>query len=160
MFCVTMALSQRIGRWLTTVALLVVGAAVLVLAYAFVSSSFGPTADPSRAENPAALVGETIQVEVRNGSGVTGLAAQTTHFLRRRGFDVVEVGDHSSFDQQRTVIIDRVGDPASAERVAAALGLSSEHVEQDIRPEFYLDASVIIGLDYEGLAPFQQNGAP
>jgi len=151
-----MSVQQRIGRWFTTLALLIVGAAVLVLAYAFVSNSFSPTADPTRADNPADLVGETIQVEVRNGSGITGLAAQTTHFLRRQGFDVVEVGDHTSFDQQRTVIVDRVGDPASAERVAAALGLSSDHVEQDIRPDFFLDASVIIGLDYEQLVPFQQ----
>ena len=143
---------------MTTALVLVIGAVVLVLGYAFVSNVLAPSQDPVREENPAELVGQTIQIEVRNGSGVTGLAAEATHFLRREGFDVVEVGDHTSFDQQRTLVVDRVGDPASARKVAAALGLSEDHVVEDIRRDFFLDASVIIGLDYETLKPFQ-NGS-
>lgn len=135
-------------------ALLILGTAVVVLAYSLVTRAFAPRVDPHRASETGALVGEIIQVEVRNGCGVSGLAAETTMYLRRMGFDVVEVGDYSSFDQQYSLVIDRVGDLESARKVAAALGIPEERVVQEIRPEYYLDASVVIGLDYESLRPF------
>lgn len=126
----------------------------MVLLYAFITRSVGTRTDPIRAGDPSNLVGEIIQVEVRNGCGVDHLAAKTTDFLRQRGFDVVEVGDHTSFDQQHSVVIDRVGNLESARRVAAALDIPEDRVVQDIRHDYYLDASVIIGHDYKTLEPF------
>lgn len=135
-------------------AVLIGGLAVLVLVYALVTQSVGTDTSPTREENPGDLVSEVIQVEVRNGAGVDYLASETTQYLRDRGFDVVEVGDHTSYDQSQTVVVDRVGDRETAQRVAAALGIPEDRVEQEVRPDLYLDASVIIGHDYESLSPF------
>ncbi len=95
---------------------------------------------------------DVIQVEVRNGCGVDGLAGAMAVFLRERGYDVVETGDYESFGVARSIVIDRVGDMETARKVAEALGV--QQIEQDIRPEYFLDASVVIGLDYETLHPF------
>lgn len=136
------------------VVLVVLGLAAIFLAYGMVTRFAAPRVDPHRESNPAHLVGEIIQVEVRNGCGISGLAARTTMFLRRRGFDVVEVGDHTSFDEEFSTVIDRVGDLESAAKVANALGIPEERIEQEIRPDYFLDASVVIGRDYESLRPF------
>lgn len=147
-------MADRLKNGLLNTAVVVFGLAVMVLLYALVTRSFGTRTDPLRASDSPNLVGKIIQVEVRNGCGVDNLAAQTTAFLRARGFDVVEVGDYTSFDQQHSVVIDRVGDLESAKRVAAALDIPEDRVLQKIRRDYYLDASVIIGHDYKTLEPF------
>ena len=134
--------------------LVVLGMLVLFLVYGLATRFFAPRVDPSRGENPAQLVGEIIQVEVRNGCGVTGLAARTTMYLRRRGFDVVEVGDYRSFDEERSKVIDRVGDLETARKVANALGIPEDQVLQEIRLDYFLDATIVIGKDYATLRPF------
>lgn len=130
------------------------GLVVLALLYALVARSFSPPAETIREANPAGLVGEIIQVEVRNGCGVSGLAEQLTGFLRREGFDVVEVGNYTSFNQAKTIVIDRVGDLETARKVAEAIGLTEDRIIQDVRQDYFLDASVVIGLDYAALVPF------
>jgi hypothetical protein len=147
-------MADRFVNGLLNAALLIFGLAVMVMLYALITRSMGARTDPARASNPGQLVGDIIQVEVRNGCGVDHLAARATQFLRDRGFDVVEVGDHTSYDVQHSLVIDRVGDLQSAKKVAAALNIPEEHVVQEIRRDYYLDASVIIGHDYAQLEPF------
>lgn len=139
------------------VGLVVLAMVCAVLLYSLIARPGGaPTANPDRAASSDDLVGSVIQVEVRNGVGIAGLAATVMQHLRDDGFDVVEVGNHSSFDVERTQIIDRIDDMESARRVAQALGVDPEHVTQDVREDLYLDATVLIGSDYETLRPFQQ----
>jgi hypothetical protein len=127
----------------------------MVLLYGLVTRTLVPPASPERPDASTELVGTIIQVEVRNGAGVDRLAAEATHFLRERGFDVVDVGNYETFQQERSIVIDRVGDPEAAQKVAEALGLPPSRVRQDIRRQYYLDASVVIGHDYKQLRPFQ-----
>lgn len=139
------------GRWknrLMGAAIAVLGLFVLVLAYNFVTRV---TLLPDQEDGTAQ---EIIQVEVRNGCGIGGLAGVMTLFLREHGYDVVEVGDYESFNVARSMVIDRVGNLETARKVAEELGI--RQVEQDIRPEYFLDASVVIGLDYETLRPFKE----
>ncbi len=138
------------------VTMVVLGLAVLVLLYALVRSNVLPSAE---ATGPAEPDGDIIQVEVRNGCGVSGLAESMRQFLRQKGFDVVEVGNHSSFNQAKTIVVDRVGNLEAARRVAASLGLSEERVKQELRQDYFLDASVIIGQDYASLPPFADTPA-
>lgn len=145
----------RVRNGVLNVVLCITGLGVLVLLYGLGTQVFDPQPDPTRSSTSSQLVGAIIQVEVRNGAGVDDLAAETTRYLRNRGFDVVDVGNYKSFDQQRSVVIDRVGDLEAAKKVAEALGLSSDRVRQEIRRQYYLDASVIIGRDYKELRPFQ-----
>lgn len=152
-----MALWQtRFTNGLLNTALVVVGGSVGVLLYAFITGTFFPAPSPERSADSPELVGSIIQVEVRNGAGVDGLAARTTKYLRDHGFDVVDVGNYSSFDQEQSIIIDRIGNLESARKVAKVLGLPEDRVRQEIRRQYYLDASVIIGHDYEQLRPFQE----
>jgi len=145
----------RFRNGLLNAALLVGGLGVAVLLYGLVARTLAPPAAPERPSEESELVGTVIQVEVRNGAGIDHLAAQATQYLRDRGFDVVEVGNYETFQQERSVVIDRVGDREAARKVAEALGLPPERVRQEVRRQYYLDASVIIGDDYKQLRPFQ-----
>lgn len=143
-------------HYLLNASLIVLGSLVVVLLGALGFRYFLPHNDPRRETITTPLVGDIIQVEVRNACGVDGLAGNVTAYLRDRGFDVVEFGNHTTTDLPQSLIIDRVGDLASARKVARVLGLPEDRVRQDIQPDYYLDASVLIGKDYPHLAPFQQ----
>jgi len=147
--------SSRLTNGLLNTALLAVGVGVLVLLYALVAHTTTPRTSPTRASDSTQLVGDIIQVEVRNGCGIDHLAAHTTQFLRDQGFDVVDVGNYHTFDQEKSLVIDRVGDPESARKVARALGLPESRVREEVRRDLYLDATIVIGEDYQKMRPFQ-----
>ncbi len=138
-----------------TVSLILAGLVAAFLLYAFGVRVLAPRVDPNRAAPDSDLVGRIIQIEVRNGCGVPDLAAITTQYLRRHGFDVVETGNYERSDVRRSKVIDRVGDLESAAKVARALGLPEDRVVQDVNTELFLDASVVIGADYEIMKPLR-----
>lgn len=149
----------RFADVLLNLALAGAGLAVLALLYGLAARTFVPRADPARdvsGEEPGASGGDVIQVEVRNGAGVDGLAATATRYLRHRGFDVVGVGNHEG--AASSYVADRVGNPAYARRVAAALGLPPTSVRAERDSTAFLDATVVLGRDYAALPPFQETG--
>ena len=100
----------------------------------------------------AALRSErVIQLDVLNGCGARGISAKFTNYLRSHGFDVVEMKNYKTFSIPRTLVIDRIGDLKAARYVATALGVSEEHIIQQINPDYFVDVSVIIGADYPAL---------
>lgn len=99
---------------------------------------------------------EMYQVEVRNGVGVNGAAERMREYLRSKGYDVVGVGNHKSFDVEKTIIVDRIDNLAIAQQVAASLGLPHDRISKDVRDEFHLDVSIIIGKDYGMIPPFSE----
>jgi len=104
--------------------------------------------------------GSTLQIDVQNGSGVTGIADKFTEFLRAKGFDVVEMGNFSSSDIKTSMVIDRAGNMINAKRVAQSLGISEKYVIQQINKNYFLDATVVIGKDYTELNPLKNKPAP
>lgn len=110
-----------------------------------------PRIQNQRSGQQARLIGEVIQLEVLNGAGIAGLANDFTSALRRNGFDVVETGNFDNFDMQQTVVIARTLNTENARRVARALGISEENVLVEASDDFYLDATVVIGSDYQTL---------
>lgn len=110
-----------------------------------------PRIENQRATENPELISNIIQLEVLNGCGVPGLANEFTSVLRKNGFDVVETGNFKNFDMKNTVVIARTFDTENAKRVANALGISEEHVFIEASEDFYLDATVVIGSDYESL---------
>lgn len=136
-------------------AIAITGILALILLYALFSHVLNPQTAP--AEVVQDLPPNKIQVEVRNGCGKPGVAGTVTRYLREQGFDVVESGNHNVFNVSQTMVVDRSGDLEAARLVAGTLGIQAEAVQQELNPELYLDTSVIIGLDYEGLKPFQPN---
>ena len=95
-----------------------------------------------------------LQVEVLNGCGVSGIADKMTDYLRKNNFDVVQVGNYTSFDMDKSLVIDRTGNKVNAEKIAAALGINKKNIVQQINSDYFLDCSVVIGKDYFQLKPF------
>jgi hypothetical protein len=145
---------SRTGGVMLNVGLALAAVLVLVLAYALAARFVGPRPNPLRTANPAGLRGDIVQVEVLNGCGVPGLAGDLTRHLRDHGFDVVASGNYDDFDQPHSLVIDRVGNRAAALEVAEVLGIDEAYVREDIGEGYFLDASVVIGGDYETLRPF------
>jgi hypothetical protein len=101
--------------------------------------------------------GGTLQIDVQNGCGVSGIADIFTEYLRAKGFDVVEKGNFFTQDIKTTMVIDRAGNLKNAKRVAQALGIADKYVIQQMNKNYFLDATVVIGKDYEELLPFKTN---
>ena len=147
----------RIVDVLLNAALVGVGLLVAVLLYGLLTRTFAPRTTPTRdaeitlGAEPGA---DPIQVEVRNAVGVDGLGREATAFLRRRGFDVVEVGNAPL--REETAVEVRAGTDAYAQRVAAALGVPDDRVTTPgPLAEYDPDVAVYIGADYTRLAPFR-----
>jgi hypothetical protein len=100
--------------------------------------------------------GGTLQIDVQNGCGTTGIADKFTEYLRSKGFDVVEMGNFSTQDIKTSMVIDRAGNMQNARRVALSLGISEKFVIQQMNKNYFLDATVVIGKDYTELIPFKQ----
>jgi len=98
---------------------------------------------------PVDAPGERVRVEVLNAGGVTGMAGDATERLRDVGFDVVQWGNARSFDQDSTVVIDRVGRLDLAQGVANAMGIHNVRSEPD--SNLYVDVTVLLGRDWSGL---------
>jgi hypothetical protein len=110
-------------------------------------------ADPSQSgargvpgEGPAGRV----VVEVLNGSGRVGLARAATRRLRDAGLDVVYFGTDETDALDSTVVLLRRGDPAAADRVAAALGVGVIRPAPD--PGRLVDVTVRLGTDFAAAA--------
>ncbi|HKJ46262.1 MAG TPA: LytR C-terminal domain-containing protein [Balneolales bacterium] len=132
----------------------VIGFLSLLLAFlliALVTRIVYPRIQNERASNQKNLIGKVIQIEVLNGCGVQGLANRFTNRLRQDGFDVVHSGNFETFDITHSMVIDRSGNMQNARRVAHALGINKKNIIQEISPNYYLDATVVIGSDYEKL---------
>jgi hypothetical protein len=94
---------------------------------------------------------DIVQLEVLNGCGASGVAEKLTEYLRKRDFDVVQIGNYRSFDIPSTMIIDRTGNAANAEKVASYLGLDESSIIQQINDDYFLDVTLVIGKDYSEL---------
>lgn len=94
-----------------------------------------------------------IQIEVLNGCGVDGVAVKFTNYLREKNFDVVQVGNYISANIDETMIIDRIGNKANTEKLAKVLGIDKKNVIQQLNKDYFLDATLVIGKDYNKLLP-------
>jgi hypothetical protein len=89
-----------------------------------------------------------LRLEVLNGCGVDRLALRVTNLLRKRGFNVVKIGDTRDQDFDETVVLERGQDNmANAKYFAKQFGC--KNVDKDIDQALYIDITVIIGKDYK-----------
>lgn len=86
-----------------------------------------------------------LMVEVLNGTRRQGVARTATRMLRRKGVDVVFLGNADSVEDSTRVIVRR-GDPARARFVADVLGAGRLVIEADTFRR--VDVSVILGDDF------------
>ncbi len=123
------------------------------LAYALIARNvIAPPVVTGRAGAPA---GETIQLDVLNGCGISGAAQTVTSYLRARGYDVVEMKNYKTFDVPHSLVVDRRGNRKTAEQVAYALGVREENIVAQLNQDYYVDVSVVVGKDFSSLKPAQ-----
>jgi hypothetical protein len=132
--------SRRHWRGLALAAAFVVVAGLVGLA---VRAEPKPSA-PS--EPPTPLAPGRVMVEVLNGTGRQGAARTATRILRRRGLDVVFLGNADSLTETTRIVVRR-GGPGRARYVAAVLGAGKLIVETDTFRR--VDVSVILGDDFK-----------
>ncbi|MCE5203454.1 MAG: LCP family protein [Actinomycetia bacterium] len=106
------------------------------------SRSFEETAPATQAIVPA-----TVSVTVRNGAGISGVAASAADVLKRAGFDVSEVGNANQFVYEKTLVVYNENDKAMAQTVAAALP-TAELVPSRGMYAFNTDILVVVGKDW------------
>jgi hypothetical protein len=112
-----------------------------------VGSALRPEPRPGAAAEVAVVTPrERVMVEVLNGTHRQGAARTATRMLRRRGLDVVFLGNADSLAESTRVIVRR-GDPERARYVVAALGAGKVVVETDTLRR--VDVSVILGSDFK-----------
>ncbi len=111
------------------------------------------TTEPQPVVHP---VDQKTQIEILNGCGVSGVAMKATEYLRREEIDVVYMGNYTSFDVQNSQVLDRAGNLKNAQKIARILGIPESQVKAVINKNKQLDASVILGKDYQKLKPYQK----
>lgn len=136
-------------KWFRWVAIAATVALVLVLGGSLVMG-VGSDARPAPQPRIASPIPDGPRVEVLNAAGISGMAQAATDQLREARFDVVYFGNADEFGRDSSVVIDRVGRPEIAQEVARELGISQVRSEPD--STLYLEATVLLGLDWEGLA--------
>jgi len=92
---------------------------------------------------------QRVSVEVLNGSGIQGAASRVSDRLRDMGFDVKTFGNARDFDHSQSVLLDRSGREWAIQEIADSLG--GVPIENEPAPELYLDATLILGPDWERL---------
>ena len=144
------------------IAIILLGILCAYLAFSLFSSSFSSkdtlernTPDTTK-KNITKQPGQIIQLDVQNGTGINGIASLFSDYLRKFGFDVVEMGNYKSDDVSKTMILSRKEDITNSEKIAIALGVNKKYVIQQINPSLFLDATVVIGKDFKELKPFTE----
>lgn len=141
---------------LLNIIILLLGAIVIFLIYSLIINLFPPKNEIVE-EKKLKTASQIIQLEVLNGCGVSGVADNFTSFLRNNGFDVVQSGNYISFDIEKTLVIDRIGNRANALKVAKELGIDEKQVIQQLNNDYFLDVSLVIGKDFPVLKPYQKD---
>jgi len=88
---------------------------------------------------------QPIRIQLWNGSGRSGVAAELASYLRDGGFDVLEVANADRPDYRATLIVNRTQNPEPARVVAEYLGTT--HVIQQAGTQEMIDVTVIVGRD-------------
>ncbi|MDP3583004.1 MAG: LytR C-terminal domain-containing protein [Ignavibacteria bacterium] len=139
---------------LINVSIFLLSAVIIFMVYSlYIKLSYKADQEPLAPDSKGAE--DIIQVDVRNGCGVSGVADRYTDFLRSKGFDVADIGNYVSSDVDETLIIDRIGNMANAYKVAKSLGIKTENVIQQLNRDYFIDVTVVIGKDYFSLTPFK-----
>jgi hypothetical protein len=95
------------------------------------------------------LAAEGARIIVHNGSTVGSLAAQTSAFLKEKGFQVVEFGNAERFDYLTTMIVDFTGKEYTIQSLARLLNISENNIQKYTGLHSDVDIRLIIGADFQ-----------
>ena len=98
-------------------------------------------------EGPAP-VGDEINIEILNGSTNPGQAQSLRNYFVEYGFNIVHYGNAPRNDYEKTLVVDRIGRPSLARRIADIINCQEVHTRID--KTLLVDVTIIIGNDFEG----------
>lgn len=90
-----------------------------------------------------------IKIQVLNGSGTQGAAAQAAEILKQKGYNVVDVGNAPTQDCEFTEIVDYNNRPNMALSIMDIIG-KTQLSRDDSGINETLDFTIIIGKDWHG----------
>jgi LCP family protein required for cell wall assembly len=102
---------------------------------------------------------QAARIEVLNGSGRPGLAADTAKFLLNLGYEVTRIDDADRSDYTETVLEVFGGRHSLADDLAATLRLPRWTVREGRRAEDDIDVRIIVGREFR-LPPLIPPGTP
>jgi hypothetical protein len=94
------------------------------------------------------LAAEGAKIIVHNGSAVGNLAAQTSAFLKEKGFQVVEFGNAERFDYPASIIVDYTGKEYTVKYLARVLNIPENNIQPFTGSYSEIDIRLIIGADF------------
>jgi len=100
--------------------------------------------------------GHKIQIEIRNGCGVSNLARMYTDFLREKGLDVLDSKNADHFHYIETKILHHRGDLKRAMELANILMIDKGNIIDDKNESLFYDLTLIIGEDYITLPSYRE----
>jgi hypothetical protein len=151
---------KSIFNYLLNITIIILGAICIYLVFSLVTSTFlnkSKTVKDAKDSTKNTVTNQpnlSIQVDVQNGTGENRIGAIFRDYLKKKGYDVVNLDNYKSNDVDKTIIIDRTGDTRKAQRIAEVLGVSGRNIIQQINRDLYLDATIVIGKDYTELKPY------
>lgn len=96
-------------------------------------------------------------LEILNGTRSQGLAGSTSELYQSFGYDVIRVANAEVSDQEKTIVIDRIGNETVAETIAQVIqctNIQKTSVENldvdDYGTEATVDFTIILGKDFTG----------
>jgi len=92
----------------------------------------------------------TVAIEVLNGTSVGGLARRAANVFQSFGYDVVSVANADNSDYQKTVVLDRKGRMAAAERIAELIQCQRVYSRLEEDGDLSIDVTIILGTDFDG----------
>ena len=99
--------------------------------------------------------GHKIQVEIRNGCGISNLARMYTDFLRDEGLDVLDSKNADHFNHLETKIFHHRGDINRALVLADILNIDKSNIIDDKNENLFYDLTLIIGKNYMDLLSYR-----
>jgi anionic cell wall polymer biosynthesis LytR-Cps2A-Psr (LCP) family protein len=91
-----------------------------------------------------------VRIEILNGTPVAGLASRTAQLFKSYGFRISSVTNAVRNDYDRTVVVDRRGNPEAARRVAELIKCEQIHSQVEENRDETVDVTIILGKDFDG----------
>lgn len=89
-----------------------------------------------------------VHVEILNGTGQMGMAAQTRDILQAQGWQVVSIGDADRGDYGETVVINYGVSDVVVNQLSTALGLRPSTASvSGLNPQTHVDVRIVLGQD-------------
>ena len=112
------------------------------------------SASPSPSESEVSVADSSLNVDVLNGSGVSGVAKKFSEAVEEKGWNIGQVGNYSTGLSDSTVFYKDEANAEQAKMVAEALGVEATEVSTD----FEADITVVICSDIADRGPEPNDG--